>query len=78
MTDMLYRCYYSAANGEDFSGQLKQIKARYNEIIGGLNLKLSLDHEFDMIRENFGKYSGRVLAASRGEYLNGIIMSIFL
>ena len=46
VTDMLYQCYYAAANGEDFDGQIKQIKARYNEIIGGLNLKLSLDKEF--------------------------------
>ena len=56
VTDMLYRCYYSAANGEDFSGQLKQIKARYNEIIGGLNLKLSLDHEFEVIAKIGGTY----------------------
>ena len=33
VTDMLYQCYYTAANGEDFTGMLRQIKARYNEII---------------------------------------------
>ena len=38
VTDMLYQCYYSAANGEDFEGMLQQIQSRYNEIIGGLNL----------------------------------------
>ena len=53
VTDMLYQCYYAAANGEDFSGMLRQIKARYNEIIGGLNLKLCLDEEFEIIAENF-------------------------
>ena len=25
VTDMLYQCYYSAANGEDYSGMLKQM-----------------------------------------------------
>ena len=78
VTDMLYRCYYSAVNGEDFSGQLKQIKARYNEIIGGLNLKLSLDHEFEVIAKQFEEKAGSDYAASRGEYLNGIIMANYL
>ena len=61
-----------------FTSLLDEIHARYNEIIDGLNLELSLDHEFDMIRENFGKKIGRDYAASRGEYLNGIIMANYL
>ena len=78
VTDMLYQCYYAAANGEDFDGQIKQIKARYNEIIGGLNLKLSLDKEFETIAENFKNKAGSDYAASRGEYLNGIVMAAFI
>ena len=78
VTDMLYQCYYAAANGENFDGMLKQIKARYNEIIGGLNLKLSLDKEFETIAENFKNKAGSDYAASRGEYLNGIVMSAYL
>lgn len=78
VTDMLYQCYYSAANGEDFTGALKQIKARYNEIIGGLNLKLSLDEEFEIIAKNFAEKAGSDYAASRGEYLNGIVMAAYL
>ena len=75
---MLYQCYYAAANGEDFSGMLKQIKARYNEIIGGLNLKLSLDEEFEVIAGKFTEKAGSDYAASRGEYLNGIVMAAYL
>lgn len=78
VTDMLYQCYYSAANGEDFEGAMKQIKARYNEIIGGLNLKLSLDEEFEIIAKNFAGKAGSDYAASRGEYLNGIVMAAYL
>jgi len=78
VTDMLYQCYYAAANVEDFSGMLKQIKARYNEIIGGLNLKISLDEEFEKIAVNFAEKAGSDYAASRGEYLNGIIMAAYL
>ncbi|MBR5510136.1 MAG: aspartate kinase [Lachnospiraceae bacterium] len=78
VTDMLYQCYYAAANGEDFSGILKQIKARYNEIIGGLNLKLCLDKEFELIAKNFEEKAGSDYAASRGEYLNGLVMAAYL
>lgn len=78
VTDMLYHCYYAAANGDDFEGMLKQIKARYNEIIGGLNLKLSLDQEFEVIAKNFANKAGSDYAASRGEYLNGIVMAAYL
>ncbi len=78
VTDMLYQCYYAAANGEDFSGMLKQIKARYNEIIGGLNLKLCLDKEFETIAKDFEEKVGSDYAASRGEYLNGLVMSAYL
>ena len=78
VTDMLYSCYNLAIREKTFTSLLDEIHARYNEIIDGLNLELSLDHEFDMIRENFGKKIGRDYAASRGEYLNGIIMANYL
>ena len=78
VTDMLYSCYNLAIREKKFTSLLDEIHARYNEIIDGLNLELSLDHEFDMIRENFGKKIGRDYAASRGEYLNGIIMANYL
>lgn len=78
VTDMLYSCYNLAIREKKFTSFLDEIHARYNEIIDGLNLELSLDHEFDMIRENFGKKIGRDYAASRGEYLNGIIMANYL
>lgn len=78
VTDMLYDCYQSAEEGEDFKGKLKNIKARYEEIITGLGLDLSLDSEFKTIEENFKKHVGENYAASRGEYLNGIIMADYL
>lgn len=78
VTDMLYSCYNLAIREKKLKSLLEEIHARYNEIIDGLNLELSLDHEFDMIRENFGKKIGRDYAASRGEYLNGIIMANYL
>ena len=82
VTDMLYSCYGQAILGEDaerdFEEQLEAIKERYNSIIRGLNLDLSLDEEFKTIRTIFSKKIGRDYAASRGEYLNGIIMAAYL
>ncbi len=78
VTDMLYACYATAEAEEDFKGQLKKIKERYNSIINGLNLTLSLDDEFKVIEKNFKDKAGADYAASRGEYLNGIIMANYL
>lgn len=78
VTDMLYACYALADKGEDFSKALADIKARYQEIIDGLGLSLSLDKEFETIETNFKAKAGSDYAASRGEFLNGIIMANYL
>ncbi len=82
VTDMLYSCYALANMDEDcdeeFEEQLNRIRERYEEIIKGLDLDLDLTDEFRTIRENFIRRIGRDYAASRGEYLNGLIMSAYL
>ena len=78
VTDMLYACYAVAEAENDFSKEFQAIKDRYQEIIDGLYLELSLEDEFRVIEENFRNKAGRDYAASRGEYLNGIIMANYL
>lgn len=78
VTDMLYECYEKAAGGKPFSKELNAIKDRYQEIITGLNLKSDLSGEFKIIEKNFSSRIGRDYAASRGEYLNGILMADYL
>ena len=78
VTDMLYACYDAASTGGSYKKILEKIKERYQEIIDGLDLNLNLDHEFNRIEENFVKGIGRDYAASRGEYLNGIVMANYL
>ena len=78
VTDMLYGCYAEAEKGNDFKELLSAIKERYNEIINGLGLELSLDEEFDTIEHQFKDRAGKDYAASRGEYLNGIVMANYL
>ncbi len=78
VTDMLYACYDLAEQGKDFKKELQAIHDRYQEIIDGLELKLSLDNEFKTIEKMFKEKAGTNYAASRGEYLNGIIMANYL
>lgn len=78
VTDMLYACYALAEEGKDFKKQLAEIKKRYEEIITGLNLTLSLDEEFKTIEKDFKAKAGSNYAASRGEFLNGKIMAAYL
>lgn len=78
VTDMLYNCYEAAEHGKNFDGLLQEIHNRYQEIIEGLGLKLSLDEEFDTIHTAFAERAGSDYAASRGEYLNGIVMASYL
>ncbi len=78
VTDMLYRCFELAHNGEDFSEVFEKISARYRDIIDGLGLDLDISKEMDRIRETLLHNAGRDYAASRGEYLNGLILAAYL
>ncbi len=78
VTDMLYGCYALAEAGKEFDQELKAIEERYNEIIQGLSLELSLKNEIAGIAENFRNKAGKEYAASRGEYLNSIVMAAYL
>ena len=78
VTDMLYKCYEEVCSGADFAKSFAPIRERYNGIISDLGLSLSLEEEFVTIGKNFVAQAGRDYAASRGEYLNGIILADFL
>ncbi len=78
VTDMLYACYEKAAKGEDFSHEFSAIEKRYNDIISGLDLDLSLEKDFKRIKDSFEHMAGRDYAASRGEYLNSKVLAAYL
>ncbi len=78
VTDMLYHAYELAEADKDFSKALSEIKSRYQEIIDGLGLKTDLSGEFKEIKKRFAEKAGSDYAASRGEYLNGILLADYL
>ncbi len=78
VTDMLYACHQKASAGEDFTAEFEQIEARYNEIIASLGLTVSLDCEYAQIIDAMKKGATADYVASRGEYLNGILLADYL
>ena len=78
VTDLLYQCYERVLTGEDFAKAFAPIRERYEEIIRELGLKISLEDEYVKIGQKFRSGANRDYAASRGEYLNGILLANYL
>lgn len=78
ITDLLYKCYTLASNEEDVTKVFDQIKQRYNDIIDGLGIELDLTEKFEKIRQSLLHNTGRDYIASRGEYLNSLILAKYL
>lgn len=78
VTDMLYKCYELVVAEEDFSDLFNEIVERYNSIIKDLGLELDLTEVYEKIRMSLLHNSGRDYLASRGEYLNAMILAKYL
>ncbi|MBQ8207567.1 MAG: aspartate kinase, partial [Clostridia bacterium] len=78
VTDMLYRCYEMIKAKEDIEEYFGLICKRYNEIIAELGMNFNIDGELTYVKNAMLHSSGRDFAASRGEYLNGLILAKYL
>ena len=78
VTDLLYKCYALACDDEDITEVFDEIKARYNSIIEELGIELDLTEAYEKIRFSMLHNSGRDYVASRGEYLNAMILAKYL
>ena len=78
VTDMLYHCFEMVQNHEDITDYYQQICERYNAIIRDLGLKFDIGGELEYIRNAIQHHSGRDFAASRGEYLNSLILAKYM
>ena len=78
VTDMLYACYAKAEAGEEFRVPLMKIKERYDSIINGLGLKVTLDEEFKTISKNFKEKAGVLMADYLGyEFIDSATVIFF-
>lgn len=81
VTDMLYRCYElirAREPREAIDRLYSQITDRYNGIIAELGLSFDLSGELEYVKNAMLHASGRDYAASRGEYLNALILAKYL
>ena len=81
VTDMLYefhRLVRDRASSEEIDAYFDRICERYYGIINDLGLDFDISHEMLYIKNSILGRSGRDYAASRGEYLSGLILAKYL
>jgi aspartate kinase len=78
ITDLLYLCQAHVQQGISFDEVFGLISQRYLEIIRELQLDLDLVPYLAEIKGQIAAGASADYAASRGEYLNGIILAAFL
>ena len=75
---MLYACYNLIKSRESIDELYEKICDRYNSIIKDLGLDFDISGELLYVKNAMLHRSGRDYAASRGEYLNGLILAKYL
>lgn len=78
VTDLLYLCHAEQAEGKPFAKTLKRIAERYREIAFALCLSIDLAPHFEEIAANIKAGASADYCASRGEYLNGLLLADYL
>lgn len=78
VTDLLYMCYQLASHGINFEEVFIIIEKRYKDITSELNLDLDIESILKEIKEKISNNASKDYIASRGEYLNAIILANYL
>lgn len=78
VTDLLYRSHEAAAQGKPIEALFDQIAERYRQIVHELGLKFNLDPTLSLVHDRIRDGAGASYAASRGEYLSGLVLAQLL
>lgn len=79
VTDLLIQCHIQAAAGESIEKPFGQVVNRFRQIVTDLGLRLKIEDELEEIRRNIlQEQTSEDYAASRGEYLSGLIAAELL
>lgn len=78
ITDLLYRTHAAAEAGDPIAPTFDRIAERYRKIVADLGLDFDLDPALAEIHDAILDGAGADYAASRGEYLSGVILSKLL
>lgn len=78
VTDLLYAWHNLARQGLDVSQPADIIRTRFEELATALGLRFDLQGHLDAIAEDAAKVETPDFMASRGEYLNGLLLAELL
>ena len=78
ITYLLYLCHAHVKSGISLDDVFKLISERYKSIVDDLNLNLDLTSYLNIIKTDIENGASVDYTASRGEYLNGIILANYL
>ncbi len=78
ITDMFYLIYDRVTSGENIDVLFDEITGRYQQIADGLGIDMQMDAEFAKIKNALYGMAGRDYAASRGEYLNSMLLAKYM
>jgi aspartate kinase len=78
ITDLLYLCNAHVQQGIPFDDVFAIISKRYLQIVAELGLSLNLQSHLDAIKTEIANGASADYTASRGEYLNGLIIADLL
>lgn len=78
ITDLLYLCHAHVSTGISFDEVFNHIRDRYIGIVNDLNLDFDISRHLDIVKQDLENGASSDYAASRGEYLNGLILANYL
>ncbi len=78
LTDLLYLCHEAASVGTHFAEPFGLIRERYLEIERDLGLNANMAQHLDQLEAQLRQGVTKDFVASRGEYLNGLLMAAYL
>lgn len=78
VTDLLYSIHNSHAKGDNIDSLFSQLAQRFIGLRDDLGLSFKIEDELDIIYNNILSGATADYCASRGEYLNGILLSQYL
>lgn len=78
VTDLLYLCHAHVSAGIALDDVFNHIRQRYSDIINDLGLDFSIEDQLNTIKKDLEAGASSDYAASRGEYLNGLILAKYL
>ena len=78
ITDLLYLCHAHVETGISLDDVFKHVEDRYTEIVNELDLSFDIKKHLAIVKKDLEDGASKDYAASRGEYLNGLILAEYL